>query len=521
MDKTCKDTSKQLETYLKQSGGCGRYQILLAITIHSMKCLVNFSMLFFMFGSAVPDWWCTDDMPYKNITMSVHLPQYKTCYVGNSSSICQKIQFDDTMNTVVKEWNLVCDMQWIPYLLTSIQMVGILFGNIVCGQLADLFGRKPPFLISYAVLILSHVGAAFSTSWTMGAVFWFLVGAGCGFFLTLQYSIMTEYSLIKWRTWLIAMPSWEIESILFALVAWLVKDWRYIHGICAVIGFPLLIVYCCVGMESFRWYVSHDRIQDARTVIEKVAKINKSSTPDLSDLNIEQDDLKDKKYTPLDLVRNRSLLVYTLAFIFIWINLGLSTYGLQFGVSALSGNLYINIFAIGLIGVPLRFVSIFGRKKAATLFNAISVLAAFAVAIEYRFEETSFRNKLTNASALISLIAIHQIWSPIQTLTVELYPTVVRNIAFGFHNSMTRVGAVIGPQLVFLDTKFAGSMYWICACTTLISALLILPLPETKERDLPDKIIARTDDRVDNLSSDESNTEEKECLRKSPDKMTC
>lgn len=38
--------------------------------------------------------------------------------------------------------------------------------------------------------------------------------------------------------------------------------------------------------------------------------------------------------------------------------LGLAGYGIQFGVSALSGSIYINVFVIGLIGSPIQIILI-------------------------------------------------------------------------------------------------------------------------------------------------------------------
>ena len=40
--------------------------------------------------------------------------------------------------------------------------------------------------------------------------------------------------------------------------------------------------------------------------------------------------------------------------------------------------------------------------------------------------ESGVKDKLTSVSALISLTAINAAWSPIQTITIETYPTVVR-----------------------------------------------------------------------------------------------
>ena len=115
-------------------------------------------------------------------------------------------------------------------------------GNLVCGQLADLVGRKPPIIIALLSMIILNIVAVFSTSWVMFATVRLFIGVAMGFHLTVQYSIMSEFTQARWRSWVIAMPSWPIETTIFALVAWLLHDWKWIHVTTAVIGVPFFFL---------------------------------------------------------------------------------------------------------------------------------------------------------------------------------------------------------------------------------------------------------------------------------------
>ncbi|XP_053392444.1 organic cation transporter protein-like [Mercenaria mercenaria] len=487
----------RLEELIEKTGGCGRYQILLCLTVHSMKCIVCFSMLFMVFGAAKPDWWCVNDTDDSNVTLTTDMPQYKSCTASNGTSKCTKFFFDKSMKTIVTQWELVCDKEWVTSTITSVQMAGTFIGNLACGQIADLIGRKTPLFLSVASLVILNAITAFSTSWLMFAVLRFFVGLAAGFELTVQYNVMSEFTTARWRTWVVAVPSWATETMIFSLVAWLLKDWKYIHIAATAIGLPWLATYWFVP-ESFRFYVGHDRIEDAENIIKKIARINKKPVPDMSELNllkasIEKAKLLDKKYSFIDFFKNKQLLKCTLLLAVVWITIGFNTYGIQFGVPALSGNLYVNLFIPSLIGSPIQFIMIylqnrFGRKSTSILFYLICAVTTLTVAIANRFQETSFRNNLINVAALLSLTAINCSWSPVQTLTIENYPTVVRNLGFGLQNTIARIGAIIGPQLVFLDTKVAGIMYWICGAAALISIICILPIRETNGVDLTDKI---------------------------------
>jgi len=94
------------------------------------------------------------------------------------------------------QFSLVCDQAWIPSTITSLQMAGIFVGNVACGQVADLIGRKKPFFLAVLALVILNVVSAFATSWIMFAVLRFCLGLAMGFQLTVQYSLAAEFTLV-------------------------------------------------------------------------------------------------------------------------------------------------------------------------------------------------------------------------------------------------------------------------------------------------------------------------------------
>ena len=118
----------------------------------------------------------------------------------------------------------------------SVQFAGVFVGNVVGGQVADLIGRRPPFYIAMATASLCMFVAIFSTSWVMFAVFRFFMGVAMGFQITVMYNIQTEFVLPRWRTWVVAMPSWYISSAVFSLVAWGLQDWKHLQAVGVAIG---------------------------------------------------------------------------------------------------------------------------------------------------------------------------------------------------------------------------------------------------------------------------------------------
>ena len=93
-----------LEDIIKDIGGCGRFQIVLSTIVHSMKCIICFTMIFMIFGAAVPDWWCIDDLIGQNTSDVIGnstLSQYKSCTADNATKPCTKFLFDDEIRTIV------------------------------------------------------------------------------------------------------------------------------------------------------------------------------------------------------------------------------------------------------------------------------------------------------------------------------------------------------------------------------------------------------------------------------------
>lgn len=64
----------------------------------------------------------------------------------------------------------------------TIQVAGLLAGNLLAGQLADLVGRRPPFFSSLVLIMVFNLVGFLSVNWVMVAVSRIFIGMGMGFF---------------------------------------------------------------------------------------------------------------------------------------------------------------------------------------------------------------------------------------------------------------------------------------------------------------------------------------------------
>ena len=102
-------------------------------------------------------------------------------------------------------------------------------------------------------------------------------------------------------------------------------------------------------------------------------------------------------------------------------------------------------------------------------------------------------------------LAITATFGAIYIYTSELIPTSVRSAALGTNSMCGRVGAIISPYIASLQAYGMWIPLMIFGLNSMISGLLILLLPDTLGRELPEtindalklgKVIVSPDDRV-------------------------
>ncbi|XP_052769357.1 organic cation transporter protein-like [Mya arenaria] len=504
---TKSDVVETPEQIVEVLGGCGRFQIRVSVLVHLIKTFMCFSQISMILISSTPPWACADsqtDAP-SNATScsddeernSTYCPS-RNCLTYNGTR-CNQFYFEGRSRTLVTEYHLMCNGQdFIPSTIMTIQVFGTLIANPIAGQISDIVGRKPPFFLSIVICIFGNLLGFFSTRWIMFAAARFLIGVGCGFFFSTQFCLLCEFSLAEWRAWIIGFPSWPVQASLFALVAWLIQDWRYIQLFTCLFGLPFLLTFFFIP-ESFRWYLSHDKTEKAAHVISKIAKQNKKEVPKLDHLS--KDTEADRKYTVLDLFKSYELTKRTLLLSTNWCANGLAYYGISFGIQSLSGNIYLNMFLFNIVGVPAKTASMvmtnyFGRRSTSAICYTIVLAGCLVVGVVQltvakHWLEIPNSATVVNTAAIISSMAIVTAYGPVQTHTIELFPTVIRNTAFGCLSVVLRVGAMLGPQFVYLNKYVPGLLYFVCAGVALICNIALVFLPETKGGALTDKMGAK------------------------------
>ncbi|CAG5116381.1 unnamed protein product [Candidula unifasciata] len=492
-----------LADILKDIGNEGVFQVIALLTLAMPKLPMQWSMTVMSYAAYEPEWCCVpqDIRVDKNCNAQ---PSYKSTY-GNcdlNSTVCSRKVFlaSDDASTAVTEWDLVCEKQWIVSSLSAIQMGGVMVGALVSGFLSDVFGRKKVHFLSILVHALLNLGAGFSNSWQLFAVFRFFIGGAIGSYLVVHVPYILEFVSPRWRVIPASLPFAALGASLLPMAAWLLPDWRWMHFICAILCAPFLIGYFFLP-ESMRWLTVKGRVEDAAKVIEQIARINKKQYnadkcfKKIQKIAQKEKELveKGKKYSYLDVYRGWKMARLTLTLQFVWFTTSLVGYGIILGISELAGNVYLNMFLVEAVEIPFivatyYFSNRIGRRITALVYFILCTLTALAALIFHLTPSMPYRETAITVMCICCRSFVSAAAAVFIVVSTEVYPTVIRTLGYGAANTAAKIGGVLAPFLINMDTIPTVS-YSVIFGTCLLCVAAVLSLSETKNMQMEDTLV--------------------------------
>lgn len=120
----------------------------------------------------------------------------------------------------------------------SLFMAGALLGGLVLGMLADKYGRRPSWCISYILMVLGGVATAFSTSLNILYISRLVAGVGTGGTLLSGFVLVTELIGPSYRGITGALSScfFTFGQMLLPAFAYFFQDWRKLSFILSLVG---------------------------------------------------------------------------------------------------------------------------------------------------------------------------------------------------------------------------------------------------------------------------------------------
>lgn len=425
--------------------------------------------------------------PQENFTIGVNATLQKC-----SEWVYEKSVFKETYTS---KHNLVCDDAILVSHSRMIFYLGVLVGDIVFGWSSDRVGRK----ITVCVGLLLLIVAAFAVSWAPEIISFTILefiigGTNHGSFLCTNVLGQELVGPSKRKyTGTIQHMFFSIGLVYQTIVYYFSRDWQ-ISCIVLAASCVIFIPYWWLIPESPRWLISQGRNEEANAILQKMAKVNGTKiSPDVvANLTIK----KEKTGSFKDLLKSKTMCLRAVILCFNWMAVCLMYYGVTFNAGNI-GDFYLNFFLMGIVEFPgilstILLIDRIGRKKMHLMCMMLGGIACLCTIFTVTFARETLR-PLTIALAVIGKMASSAAFVCVYILTVELFPTVIRNVALGGGSCFARIGSMIAPYFVMLGMSIGGAIgealpLVIFGAASVIAGLMCLYLPETLNQRLPETI---------------------------------
>lgn len=499
------------DTLILELGDFGPYQIKTVLLLCIAAAFLNawtFFDLVFMLES--PDKTCLQWNA--NLSLLQQTFGNSTAECGYEGSIlghgpntvtvhCQNWTFDHRYfdNTVNTQWGVCQNEALSKSIMLIFTVVGII-GHALMSVLQDIIGRKWTFLLSLTITLLGNCFSLLSPS----LLVWVILRSVQGTQGTLTYQLpfiwAQEFVGPEKRTlvnFLMAL-FYSTATVSLGLVAWACRTWVQL-GMATALPFILLYSYYFLVDESPRWLLSVGKVDQATSILEKMAKWNKkeSELPLIraqisrisSSLLQEKADPQEKQssFQPLEFLRFPNLRLKLLLLTIIWIGNALPYTSLAFNASNISQNLYVAYIAQAAMEAPACVVNVLlsnriGRIPPMALAMFGSSLFCLLCLPAYIGQWDEWFVVIFAALAKFGICVSYNI---LYQAASELYPTSLRGTGIGINNTFGDL--ITGAMPYILDTAITAK--WIpmviLGSITLCGAICCCFLPEPMNQPMP------------------------------------
>lgn len=453
----------------------GKWHFFIFILLSLAKFPAAWHQMSIIFLAPPPEFQCID-------------PSIEKC-----STNCQAHEFNRTVfeETIITDWDLVCNQDGFAEASQSLSMFGILVGSLLFGWLADKFGRRRPLVIAIFLQVTSGIFTAFTPWFLLFCLLRFITTVATGGILVITFVLLMELMGERCRETISILyhVPFQLGYVILPVFSWLFPHWRHLQLFCSLLSVILITFYWWVP-ESPRWLLTAGRVEEAANILTNVSKSNGLSTSNIrNDLN---DFVNNRSSSAIsthhgrftDLFRTPNMRKKTLCICFSWFACGLSYFGVAQYIGQSKGNIFKNVFLSGCIGIignflPLLLMGPIGRRNTLVLttFTAGVCMILVAVFPSWQVELAS-----------VALVGISSGFCTVYLYSGELFPTVVRNVGVGLGSVLARIGPMLAPFIIRLNVFAYYLPPIFLGIVPMISALFLLLLPETRGKPLPETI---------------------------------
>ena len=287
-------------------------------------------------------------------------------------------------STVALDNDLVCGNYYWTILVDEFFMVGLMVGSTVFGIMSDRLGRRHTLLIAIISCAVGNlIGIAMPNHWSYTIPRVLASAGGVGSYL-LAFTMTLEYCGVKET---VPMMPWVTISTFLAnintvpnalgevipsLVALTLRDWKeFTAVVSAVIALTAMVWFFLP--ESPRWLIAKGKTEEAKSVIENAAIVNKVKlSREIFEIVSNENEAKAMEEPSEDIpVYGISDILISLSLFICWPVITLLFYGLTLSADKIkmTDNVFLSNILVCLIEIPAYLavplvIDVVGRKQA-------------------------------------------------------------------------------------------------------------------------------------------------------------
>ncbi|XP_043462221.1 organic cation transporter protein-like isoform X2 [Leptopilina heterotoma] len=178
-------------------------------------------------------------------------------------------------SSIVTEWNLVCEKEYLSLLGNVIYILGNLMGAWIAGIVADKIGRLPVLAICLYTQGTMAVCLYVVQDYPVFLVVRGLQGVFVQGLEISTYILALELFSSKFRTivGLIMQIAWAVGLSLLAGLSYFIPDWRILQ-LAISVPTAATVLYIWIIPESPRWLLAKGKSTEADIALEKIVNYN-------------------------------------------------------------------------------------------------------------------------------------------------------------------------------------------------------------------------------------------------------
>ncbi|CAF1160979.1 unnamed protein product [Adineta steineri] len=460
------------------------------------------------------------DEAYCKANMKISVKECQRCYMKTISNTgmekiqpCNNYVFDQKYYdyTLVEEWSMVCDRTVFRSAVQNIFFFGYMVGSIFFGIMADKYGRRP--IMSICIILMACTGFicaffpqkdkfGFWPSYLVYTISRFILACSTRGIAVTGFVLATELvgPKNKFLTAIIVQYFFAFGQLFLVTFAYFIREWRRLTFTLSLFTIPFTFFYFVLP-ESARWMISKGHYKQAELLLRKIAKTNnRTFDEEAFQQLIDEQQLNSKEKSHqigiLGLFQSKIMCIISINLFFQWFVQNLVFYGISQSTGNWGFDPYLS-FAISAFVEILSYIVLhlvlnrIGRKR--PYFIAVlcfSIIALLTIPVQNYILKNNPKQKILIfiMNVLLKFFAAGS-YAIIYIYANELFPTGIRNTGMGICSMVARIGAIVGTTSNDMLTRvWINLPVVLFGILSLIAAFLVLMLPETLNKTLPQTI---------------------------------